>query len=414
MALLSGDVALAWGLAAVAATATCYRVWRGGTTLNDHVVALFVAANIAVYPVVYTLAAWAGPPWTVLGGVLWLGPAAIYGLFHALDQRRDPGLFWTAAGRLAQPAMAFALWSGLFLLAGGLAALVAHLLGAWPPASPTPWLFALLLPPAVLTALGTYWTYARHGTVRRNAVTLGRGGPVLRVVHLSDIHASPVMLRRDIRAMVDRAAALDPHLVVATGDFIMPFSEEEHGYLVEELARFPVPVLGCLGNHDLPVASRLVDEFARAGMKLLVDETVTLEVDGRLVEVAGVGFHWRHARDKLLAALSTMPPAPAHARLLLAHDPRLFAWLPAGRFHLVLSGHTHGGQVGTDMFGLPWSVLRPLGVFDQGRFDGPQGSLWVHRGNWHTGLPPRMGIAAEVVVHEIATAEGPPAINPAG
>jgi predicted MPP superfamily phosphohydrolase len=87
---------------------------------------------------------------------------------------------------------------------------------------------------------------------------------------------------------------------------------------------------------------------------------------------------------------------------LLAHDPRLFAWVPDGRFDLVLSGHTHGGQVGTDMFGVPWSVLRLFGVYDQGAFRRGATHLWVHRGNWHTGLPPRMGIATEVVVHVLA------------
>jgi predicted MPP superfamily phosphohydrolase len=209
------------------------------------------------------------------------------------------------------------------------------------------------------------------------------------------------MVRRDVRAVVERAAALSPDLVLITGDHLMPFSEEEHGYLVEELAKLPVPVVACLGNHDLPVADRLAAEFRQAGMHLLVDQSMTCTVRGRVLELAGVKFHWKGARLHLEAALATLQPSPAEIRVLLAHDPRLYAWLPEGRFDLVLSGHTHGGQVGTDMFGVPWSVLRPLGVYDQGRFDSARGSLWVHRGNWHTGLPPRMGIAGEIVVHEV-------------
>ena len=383
------------------AVATSWRVWRGGVTLNDHVVALFVVANIGVYPVIYTLAAWAGHPWTALAALLWVGPLAIYGLFHALDQRTDPGAFWFAAGRAAQPAMAFALWAGLFLVLGGTVFAAGWLLGGWPVPAPSPWPLALLVGPGVLAAWGTAWTYQQHLAVRTNRVRVGEAGRVIRVIHLSDIHASPLMVRSDIREMVERATALRPDLVVATGDFLMPFSEEEHAYLVEELARFPVPVLGCLGNHDLPVATRLVEEFRAAGMRILVDEVTTLSIDGTVVEVAGVQFHWRNARENFAAALAALPTGTAPVRILLAHDPRLFGWLPVGRFQLVLSGHTHGGQVGTDMFGLHWSVLRPFGVFDQGRFDRPQGSLWVHRGNWHTGLPPRMGIAAEIVVHEI-------------
>ena len=55
----------------------------------------------------------------------------------------------------------------------------------------------------------------------------------------------------------------------------------------------------------------------------------------------------------------------------------------------------NAGDIGT---------TRPLGVYDQGRFTRGATSLWVHRGNWHTGLPPRMGIATEVVVHRLVPA----------
>jgi predicted MPP superfamily phosphohydrolase len=67
----------------------------------------------------------------------------------------------------------------------------------------------------------------------------------------------------------------------------------------------------------------------------------------------------------------------------------------------MLSGHTHGGQVGADMFGTGGSLLGLLGVYDQGLFEEPGRRLYVHRGNWHTGLPPRMGIAAEITLFEL-------------
>ena len=95
--------------------------------------------------------------------------------------------------------------------------------------------------------------------------------------------------------------------------------------------------------------------------------------------------------------------------MLLAHDPRYFRWIPPERFELVLSGHTHGGQVGANMFGLPISVLRPLGLYDQGFFTREGCTLFVHKGSWHTGLPPRMGIASEVVQLQVgATGPGTP------
>ena len=115
-----------------------------------------------------------------------------------------------------------------------------------------------------------------------------------------------------------------------------------------------------------------------------------------------MAFHWSDAQAQLSQALETLP-YPEGFRLLLAHDPRLGLWVPPNRFHLVLSGHTHGGQVAANMFGWPVSVLRPLGVRDQGWWDTGETRHYVHRGNWFVGLPPRMGVAGEIAVFEPPT-----------
>jgi predicted MPP superfamily phosphohydrolase len=385
--------ALGGGVAVAGATVA--RVYRGGTTLNDHAVAAVVTGCVAIYPVLWLGARAAGVAGAALGvaGVVFgVAAVSLYGLFHVLDARRDAGRLMPLA-HLSQPAFAFSLWCGLLLL-------VRAPVAAWVGASiwwPGGWI-AL---PAGLALWGWAWTFLGHRE-RENVVTVpGLAAPV-RVAHLSDLHASPTMRRVDLEALVDRVNALAPDIVVVTGDLVMPFSEAEHGFLIDALARLRAPTFVCLGNHDLPVADTLAAELAAVGVRVLVDAAAVVNVDGGVVEIVGVNFHWRDARGRLLAALDALPPrADAPARLLLAHDPRLFAWVPEGRFHLVLSGHTHGGQVGTDMFGVPWSVLRPLGVYDQGRFTRGATSLWVHRGNWHTGLPPRMGIATEVVVHRL-------------
>ncbi len=390
--------ALAAGGGLVVAGAAASRVYRGGTTPNDHAVATVVVGCIAVYPLLWLGARDAGVGGAALGalGVLFaLGAVSVYGLFHVLDGRRDPGaLFWLA--RLSQPAIAFSLWGGLLLVVRGPYA-------AWTGAAVT-WPGAWLLGPALLALWGAVFTLVGHRERTHDVAVAGLRAPV-RIAHLSDLHVCATMRRVDLLALVDRTNTLAPDLVVVTGDLVMPFSEEEHGYLIEGLGRLGAPTFVCLGNHDLPIAGRLVRELAEVGVRVLVDEAAVVEVprDGEAVrvEVVGVDFHWRDARGRLLRALDRLPPGPADARVLLAHDPRLFAWVPDGRFDLVLSGHTHGGQIGTDMFGVPWSVLRPLGVYDQGSWTRGRTRLWVHRGNWHTGIPPRMGIATELVVHRL-------------
>jgi len=385
--------------AALVALATVARVYRGGTTLNDHAVALVVTGCLGVYPVLWggALASGVqGAPLGALGVALAAGMLGIYALFHILDGRRDPGALIGLA-RWSQVAYAFSLWAGLLLilraplvlaLGGGLAAL------CWP----GPW----LLLPLLLAGWGAFWTYTQGEKVREMPVPLASPGGELRVVQLSDLHVGPTMRAAELDRLFAQVNALNPDLIVITGDLLMPYSEGEHAFLLERLPALRAPVLCCAGNHDLPVLERFRAELAALGTPMLVDEARTLTLRGWTVEVVGVNFHWTEARDRLLGALDRLPPAPgAHARLLLAHDPRLFRWVPEDRFDLVLSGHTHGGQVGADMFGLPWSVLRPLGVHDQGWWRRGRSLLYVHRGNWNTGLPPRMGIAGEIALFRL-------------
>ena len=89
---------------------------------------------------------------------------------------------------------------------------------------------------------------------------------------------------------------------------------------------------------------------------------------------------------------------PNALRIILAHDPRYFRWIGQNDADLVLSGHTHGGQLAFNMFGISWSPLRMLGFFDQGIFQKENCSLFVHKGNWIWGLPPRMGVAPEIAL----------------
>lgn len=397
--MLAGAVALPLGviLALVITIATVARVYRGGTTLNDHAVALVVTGCVAVYPVLWGGLLGSGvadPARALIGLALLAGMLGIYALFHVLDGRRDPGALIGLA-RWSQVAYAFSLWTGLLLIlrapvvlasGGGLAEL------CWPGL----W----LLLPLGLAGWGAFWTYARGETVREQPIPLPTlTGQELRVVHLSDLHVGPTMRARELERLFGACNALSPDLVVITGDLLMPYSEREHDFLLRLLPTLRAPVLACAGNHDLPVLDSFKQELLSIGVPLLVDEAQVLTLRGLRVEVVGVNFHWGEARARLLGALDRLPPAPdVHARLLLAHDPRLFRWVPEDRFDLVLSGHTHGGQVGTDMFGLPWSVLRPLGVHDQGFWRKGRALLYVHRGNWMTGLPPRMGIAGEIML----------------
>ena len=206
----------------------------------------------------------------------------------------------------------------------------------------------------------------------------------------------------DLCDLMRRTNQEQPDLVAITGDLLMPFSEGNHSYLLEAISLLEAPVFVVPGNHDLPVADKLAGELRSLGCVWLADEQITIDVRGSRVEVVGLDFRWSGGESHMCRVMEACPPtSDTSFRLLLAHDPRMFRHVPPERFHLVLSGHTHGGQVGIDLSWLRWSVLGLLGVYDGDRFEDDSTVLYVHRGNWHTGWPPRMGIAGELAVIDV-------------
>lgn len=388
------------------AAATLVHVYRGGTTANDHFVAVVVTGTHLLFPTLWWGAVSAGALGLRGWGALFLvGSALVWSLFWLMDRRAEATGPLRLLGWLSQPAHAFALWSGLLLVFWAPLVLLLHWLGvAWlHPLWPGP----LLLGPLGLAVWGTLHTHT-HGTrVLGWRVPLPRLRQTLRIVQLSDVHASPTMTRVDLAALHDRIWSLDPDVVVLTGDLVMPFSEQEHGWLLDFVAELPGTVIANPGNHDLPVAVQLGAELSARGVHWLVNDQVV--VDGNL-EVAGLDFHWRHARAQLRKAVAELPETGCAARVLLVHDPRVTPHVRADRYDLVLSGHTHGGQVGGEMFGWRTTLLGLLGARDQGWYADGHPTTWtyVHRGNWLVGWPPRMGVAPEIAVFDLVPGQGSP------
>jgi len=384
-------------LVLAAALATLRHIWRGGTAINDHLVGIAVMGTFAVMGMVSVCVARAdlSAAWIAAGQVLVvLGCLCQYALFAIADRRKDPGagpIFWAEAA--SQPVFAFTFWVAV-VQAVRVPVLAA--LGRWDLfLSPGAWLLVAL----ALAAWSTIWAFGPGVRVRRMEIPcLASGSAPLRIVHLSDLHYAAILPRHRLRRLLSEAMALKPDLVAVTGDLLMPFSEAEHGDLVDTLNGVPVPLVACPGNHDLNVISRLQRELPG----LLVDASRVVVAGGRAVEVVGVTFHWRDAVTRLRGALSALPPAPGvDARILLVHDPRLFDAVPLDRFHLVLAGHTHGGLVSLEMLGLPWSLMGVMGHYDKGLFKRENLPLYVHRGNWTLGLPPRLGTAPEIAVLDL-------------
>jgi predicted MPP superfamily phosphohydrolase len=221
----------------------------------------------------------------------------------------------------------------------------------------------------------------------------------LRVVQITDPHLGPFMSVARLRAIAERAAELDPDLVLLTGDFLTMESHEDPGLLADALAPL-APLAGrtfaCMGNHDHEAPATVREGLARAGVTLLVDELAAVATRLGPVEILGLDFRFRDRARHLESVCNQFPRSPGVPRLALLHDPGAFAHLPEGAAELVFSGHTHGGQVGLLRFGLAHTVVSALTkIPDHGLWGRGRDRLYVHRGSGHYGFPLRVGVPSE-------------------
>jgi hypothetical protein len=226
----------------------------------------------------------------------------------------------------------------------------------------------------------------------------------LRIVQLTDTHLGPWQsvdrLRRRIASLVER----NPDLVALTGDFLTMESMGTPGCLdraLEPLVPIADRCVAIFGNHDHEAPDPVRTAMRNIGIRLLVDDETCFETPVGPVQVVGADFVNKGHREHLGKLLENHPRREGTLRLLLLHDPVGFHALPEDDVDLVLSGHTHGGQVGLVSLGIDWTVLSPSRWPDQGLFARGASRLYVHRGTGFYGFPLRIGVPAELSVLEI-------------
>jgi predicted MPP superfamily phosphohydrolase len=236
-------------------------------------------------------------------------------------------------------------------------------------------------------------------SLRRHVTGAERVARPLRIVQITDPHLGPFMSVRRLRSIVESAVRRDPDLVLLTGDFLTMESQADPALLataLEPLQAIRGRSFACFGNHDHEAPATVRHALSHAGVKLLMDESAIVHTGAGPVQILGADFVFR-GRDQHLARLcADHPRRPGALRLLLLHDPSAFRQLPDGEADLVLSGHTHGGQVGLVSLGLPWTMMRLfVKAPDHGLWARGTDRLYVHRGTGHYGFPLRIGVPAE-------------------
>jgi predicted MPP superfamily phosphohydrolase len=221
----------------------------------------------------------------------------------------------------------------------------------------------------------------------------------LRIVQITDPHLGPFMSVERLRGIAERAVAADPDLVLLTGDYLTMESQATPGCLAAALAPLAAlegRVFACRGNHDLEAPAMVAAELAHVGARLLVDEATLVRTPAGHVQIVGMDFRWRDRAGHAQEIAARWPRVPNALRIVLLHDPGAFVHLPDGDGDLVLSGHTHGGQLGLVSLGMKWTAVSLLSkVPDHGFWARGRNRLYVHRASGHYGFPLRVGVPGE-------------------
>jgi predicted MPP superfamily phosphohydrolase len=211
--------------------------------------------------------------------------------------------------------------------------------------------------------------------------------PAHRFVHFTDLHHKGN--HQHLRSVIRKINALSPEFVCFTGDIV---EETQHlAEALEILQGVKSPMFGIPGNHDYWCGADfgVIDKAFRAtGGRWLLDEPVTLAGNDLTI----IGDTCTHAPKAV--------PNPKTKNILLIHYPEWADKLGAGRFDVILAGHSHGGQVRIPFFG---PLLVPFGVgrYDLGLFQTAAGQLYVNAGIGYFYIDVRFNCRPELTVVEI-------------
>lgn len=218
-----------------------------------------------------------------------------------------------------------------------------------------------------------------------------------RILHLSDLHIKEISAKE--KKLITILSGLSADLAVITGDFTYRYGEYEDtaiNYMREVVGslKHKCNIVAVRGNSDSPV---LMDKLEEIGITILQNESFELYRDKDSICIGGVDDP-HHRMDDIDLAFHCAPDASF--KILLAHSPDVVLRMKEQKVDLLLSGHTHGGQVRIPWIG-PLMTKTEVGKrFSSGLVNEKGVSVHISRG--FGGIPIRYRCTPEIALLELA------------
>jgi len=218
-----------------------------------------------------------------------------------------------------------------------------------------------------------------------------------RIAHITDVHHSRILGIEEVQCVVKLTQQLKPDLIALTGDYTTSYRR----YIepcAEALGMLQAPygVWAVLGNHDHYTDPELTRwALERHHITVLNNANTTILRRGDTLQFSGID-DWSWAGTDWVRALKGLDLR--RPTVLLSHQPGVFDFAESKDVSLILSGHTHGGQIEVPLLGPPARFVTKDLKYARGLFKRGNTQLYVSTGTGVIGLPVRFGVRPEIAV----------------